>query len=76
MSLLSYKLKHLNGHFSICFHNSDCPTLKQERAILFQLVPGLYACGETATHSVHGANRLGANSLLDAVVFGRACAIE
>lgn len=42
----------------------------------FQLVPGLYACGETAAHSVHGANRLGANSLLDLVVFGRACAIE
>ncbi|EJD73885.1 succinate dehydrogenase flavoprotein subunit [Loa loa] len=41
-----------------------------------QLVPGLYACGETAAHSVHGANRLGANSLLDLVVFGRACAID
>lgn len=41
-----------------------------------QLVPGLYACGEAAAHSVHGANRLGANSLLDLVVFGRACAIE
>ncbi|VBB30925.1 unnamed protein product [Acanthocheilonema viteae] len=39
-----------------------------------QLVPGLFACGETAAHSVHGANRLGANSLLDTVVFGRACA--
>ncbi|VDK28700.1 unnamed protein product [Gongylonema pulchrum] len=40
----------------------------------FQLIPGLFACGETAAHSVHGANRLGANSLLDTVVFGRACA--
>merc|ERR1712012_191304 len=39
-----------------------------------QLVPGLYAAGETACASVHGANRLGANSLLDLVVFGRACA--
>lgn len=39
-----------------------------------QIVPGLYACGECACHSVHGANRLGANSLLDSVVFGRACA--
>ena len=38
------------------------------------IVPGLYACGETACASVHGANRLGANSLLDLVVFGRACA--
>lgn len=38
------------------------------------VVPGLYACGEAACSSVHGANRLGANSLLDLVVFGRACA--
>lgn len=37
-----------------------------------QAVPGLYACGEAACVSVHGANRLGANSLLDLVVFGRA----
>uniref|UniRef100_A0A182PVF3 Succinate dehydrogenase [ubiquinone] flavoprotein subunit, mitochondrial n=1 Tax=Anopheles epiroticus TaxID=199890 RepID=A0A182PVF3_9DIPT len=39
-----------------------------------RVVPGLYACGEAACSSVHGANRLGANSLLDLVVFGRACA--
>lgn len=39
-----------------------------------QVVKGLYAAGETACVSVHGANRLGANSLLDLVVFGRACA--
>lgn len=38
------------------------------------VVHGLYACGEAACASVHGANRLGANSLLDLVVFGRACA--
>lgn len=38
-------------------------------------MPGLYACGEAACASVHGANRLGANSLLDLVVFGRACAL-
>jgi len=36
------------------------------------VVPGLYAAGEAACVSVHGANRLGANSLLDLVVFGRA----
>ncbi|MDH4275600.1 MAG: succinate dehydrogenase flavoprotein subunit [Gammaproteobacteria bacterium] len=35
-------------------------------------VPGLYAVGEAACVSVHGANRLGGNSLLDIVVFGRA----
>jgi succinate dehydrogenase / fumarate reductase flavoprotein subunit len=34
-------------------------------------VPGLYAAGECACVSVHGANRLGTNSLLDIVVFGR-----
>jgi len=39
-----------------------------------QVVRGLYSCGETACASVHGANRLGANSLLDLVIFGRACA--
>ena len=38
------------------------------------VVPGLFAAGEAACASVHGANRLGANSLLDIVVFGRACA--
>ena len=35
------------------------------------VVPGLYSAGECATVSVHGANRLGTNSLLDIVVFGR-----
>jgi len=39
-----------------------------------KIVPGLYAAGESSCASVHGANRLGANSLLDIVVFGRACA--
>jgi succinate dehydrogenase / fumarate reductase flavoprotein subunit len=39
-------------------------------------VPGLYAAGECANVSVHGANRLGANSLLDTVVFGRRSAVH
>jgi len=39
------------------------------------IVPGLMAIGEAACVSVHGANRLGSNSLLDIVVFGRAAAI-
>ena len=34
-------------------------------------IPGLYAAGECACVSVHGGNRLGANSLLDTLVFGR-----
>lgn len=39
-----------------------------------KVIPGLMACGEAGCASVHGANRLGANSLLDLVVFGRAVA--
>lgn len=42
--------------------------------IVLKIIPGLYAAGEAGCSSVHGANRLGANSLLDLVVFGRACA--
>ena len=48
--------------------NIDQKTGKEEP------VQGLYAAGEVACVSVHGANRLGANSLLDIVVFGRAAA--
>jgi succinate dehydrogenase / fumarate reductase flavoprotein subunit len=40
-----------------------------------EIISGLYACGEAACVSVHGANRLGGNSLLDLVVFGRAAGI-
>lgn len=39
-------------------------------------VPGLYAVGEAACVSVHGANRLGSNSLIDLVVFGRATGLR
>ena len=41
-----------------------------------QVIEGLYACGEAACVSVHGANRLGGNSLLDLVVFGRAAGLQ
>ena len=40
-----------------------------------EVIDGLYACGEIACVSVHGANRLGGNSLLDLVVFGRAAGL-
>ncbi len=40
------------------------------------IVPGLMAIGEAACVSVHGANRLGSNSLLDIIVFGRAAALR
>jgi succinate dehydrogenase / fumarate reductase flavoprotein subunit len=49
-----------------------CPTPGNPDAI----VPGLMAIGEAACVSVHGANRLGTNSLLDLVVFGRAAALR
>ncbi len=39
-------------------------------------IEGLFACGEAACVSVHGANRLGGNSLLDLVVFGRAAGLH
>ena len=48
------------------------PTDKDQNRI----VPGLMAIGEAACVSVHGANRLGSNSLIDLVVFGRAAAIR
>jgi succinate dehydrogenase / fumarate reductase flavoprotein subunit len=41
-----------------------------------RVVPGLMAVGEAGCASVHGANRLGSNSLIDLVVFGRAAAIR
>lgn len=40
------------------------------------VIDGLFACGEVACVSVHGANRLGGNSLLDLVVFGRAAGLH
>ena len=48
------------------------PTAKDPNAV----VPGLMAVGEAGCASVHGANRLGSNSLIDLVVFGRAAAIQ
>jgi len=41
-----------------------------------QVVPGLFAVGEAACVSVHGSNRLGSNSLIDLVVFGRAVGLH
>ncbi len=48
--------------------NADCEVFMNEKGAI---VKGLYAAGECACVSVHGANRLGTNSLLDLVVFGR-----
>jgi succinate dehydrogenase / fumarate reductase flavoprotein subunit len=53
-------------------YHGEVVQLKERRSRC--VVPGLYAIGEAACVSVHGANRLGSNSLLDLVVFGRAVA--
>jgi len=52
--------------------NYHAQVLTQDAKKQDHVIPGLYAAGECACVSVHGANRLGANSLLDLVVFGRA----
>jgi len=65
---------------TVHYNMGGIPTLHTGEAITSRngdpnsIVPGLMACGEAGCASVHGANRLGANSLLDLVVFGRACA--
>lgn len=64
---------------TVHYNMGGTPTNYRGQVITYEngkdsIVPGLYACGEAASASVHGANRLGANSLLDLVVFGRACA--
>ena len=53
--------------------SGDAP-VEGQRGGETSVVPGLMAVGEAACVSVHGANRLGSNSLLDLVVFGRAAA--
>jgi succinate dehydrogenase / fumarate reductase flavoprotein subunit len=53
-------------------HQCEVVTLKDGEPD--SVIPGLMAIGEAACVSVHGANRLGSNSLLDLVVFGRAAA--
>ncbi len=54
-----------NYHAEVVVKSGDDPD---------KVVPGLFAVGEAACVSVHGANRLGSNSLLDLVIFGRAAA--
>lgn len=52
--------------------NVNGQALTQDDKGVDKVIPGLFAVGEVACVSVHGANRLGGNSLLDLVVFGRA----
>ena len=62
---------HYNMGGIPCNVHGDVMTLKSGQ---LGVVPGLMAAGEAACVSVHGANRLGSNSLLDLVVFGREAA--
>jgi len=55
--------------------NWKTEVLWQDRNGQDEVVRGLMAAGEVACASAHGANRLGANSLLDLVIFGRAAAL-
>ncbi len=54
--------------------NHQCEVVTLKNGEPDSVIPGLMAIGEAACVSVHGANRLGSNSLLDLVVFGRAAA--
>lgn len=56
--------------------NYNGQALTQQASGQDSVVQGLYAAGEAACVSVHGANRLGANSLLDLVVFGRSAGMH
>jgi succinate dehydrogenase / fumarate reductase flavoprotein subunit len=61
---------HYNMGGIPCNYHGEVVTLKDGNPE--HVVPGLFAVGEAACVSVHGANRLGSNSLIDLVVFGRA----
>jgi len=65
-----------NGQVLQTTHDYSNTTDMDKAWVKDEPIPGLYAAGEVASASVHGANRLGANSLLDIVVFGRACALK
>lgn len=56
--------------------NFKAEVVNKKRGDNDYVIPGLMAIGETGCVSVHGANRLGSNSLLDLVVFGRAAALR
>lgn len=64
---------YLMGGIPTNFH---AQVITQNAGFEDQVIPGLYAAGEAACVSVHGSNRLGANSLLDLVIFGRAAGLH
>lgn len=64
---------YLMGGIPTNFH---AQVITQNAALEDQVITGLYAAGEAACVSVHGSNRLGANSLLDLVIFGRSAGLH
>ena len=76
MSCTLHARTHAHTHSHTCIHTHTHTHMRTntQDGNPDAVVPGLMAAGEAACASVHGANRLGANSLLDIVVFGRACA--
>lgn len=64
---------YLMGGIPTNYHGQ---VLTQDTVGKDEVVTGLYAAGECACVSVHGANRLGANSLLDLIIFGRAAGLH
>jgi succinate dehydrogenase / fumarate reductase flavoprotein subunit len=64
---------YLMGGIPTNFH---AQVITQDASGRDEIITGLYAAGETACVSVHGSNRLGANSLLDLVIFGRAAGLH
>ncbi|MGN7160792.1 succinate dehydrogenase flavoprotein subunit [Sphingomonas sp. SAFR-052] len=65
---------HYNMGGIPCNYHGEVVTIKDGNPDA--VVPGLFAVGEAACVSVHGANRLGSNSLIDLVVFGRATGLR
>ena len=65
---------HTRTHTHTCTHTHTQVIQHDAEKRSDYIIPGLYAAGEASSASVHGANRLGANSLLELVIFGRACA--
>ena len=67
---------------TVHYNMGGIPTNYQGEVVMLKdgdpdhVIPGLMAIGEAACVSVHGANRLGSNSLLDLIVFGRAAALR
>ena len=59
------------AHYAMGGIPTDVQRASRDQTTRTRSLPGMYAAGEVACVSVHGANRLGTNSLVDLIVFGR-----